>query len=86
LQPALRQQKGEPLQSDRIFSALPIFDKVFSYLKFRSCREERCKMGYQLELIDVSKLFGDVRAVDNVSLRIQHGEFQDHYVEYDRRF
>jgi hypothetical protein len=32
-------------------------------------------MGYQLELIDVSKLFGDVRAVDNVSLRIQHGEF-----------
>jgi hypothetical protein len=25
-------------------------------------------MGYQLELIDVSKLFGDVRAVDNVSL------------------
>jgi spermidine/putrescine ABC transporter ATP-binding subunit len=32
-------------------------------------------MGYQLELINVSKLFGDVRAVDNVSLRIQHGEF-----------
>jgi len=32
-------------------------------------------MGYQLELINVSKLFGDVRAVDNVSLSIQHGEF-----------
>jgi ABC-type Fe3+/spermidine/putrescine transport system ATPase subunit len=32
-------------------------------------------MGPQLELINVSKLFGDVRAVDNVSLSIQHGEF-----------
>jgi spermidine/putrescine ABC transporter ATP-binding subunit len=32
-------------------------------------------MGYQLELINVSKLFGDVRAVDNISLSIQHGEF-----------
>jgi spermidine/putrescine ABC transporter ATP-binding subunit len=32
-------------------------------------------MGYQLELINISKLFGDVRAVDNVSLSIQHGEF-----------
>jgi spermidine/putrescine ABC transporter ATP-binding subunit len=32
-------------------------------------------MGHQLELINVSKLFGDVRAVDNVSLGIQHGEF-----------
>ena len=32
-------------------------------------------MGYQLELIHVSKLFGDVRAVDDVSLSIQHGEF-----------
>jgi len=32
-------------------------------------------MGYQLELINVSKLFGDVRAVDDVSLSIQHGEF-----------
>ena len=32
-------------------------------------------MGHQLELINVSKLFGDVRAVDNVSLSIQHGEF-----------
>jgi spermidine/putrescine ABC transporter ATP-binding subunit len=32
-------------------------------------------MGYQLELINVSKLFGDVRAVDNVSLSIEHGEF-----------
>ena len=32
-------------------------------------------MEYQLELINVSKLFGDVKAVDNVSLRIQHGEF-----------
>ena len=32
-------------------------------------------MGYQLELSNVSKLFGDVRAVDNVSLSIQHGEF-----------
>ena len=32
-------------------------------------------MGYQLELIHVSKLFGDVRAVDNISLSIQHGEF-----------
>ena len=32
-------------------------------------------MGYQLELINVSKLFGNVRAVDNVSLSIQHGEF-----------
>jgi spermidine/putrescine ABC transporter ATP-binding subunit len=32
-------------------------------------------MGYQLELINVSKLFGDVKAVDNVSLSIQQGEF-----------
>ncbi len=32
-------------------------------------------MAYQLELINVSKLFGDVRAVDDVSLSIQHGEF-----------
>jgi spermidine/putrescine ABC transporter ATP-binding subunit len=32
-------------------------------------------MGYQLELINIFKLFGDVRAVDNVSLSIQHGEF-----------
>lgn len=32
-------------------------------------------MGYQLELISVSKLFGDVRAVDDVSLSIEHGEF-----------
>jgi putative spermidine/putrescine transport system ATP-binding protein len=32
-------------------------------------------MEYQLELINVSKLFGDVRAVDNVSLSIQQGEF-----------
>jgi spermidine/putrescine ABC transporter ATP-binding subunit len=32
-------------------------------------------MSYQLELINVSKLFGDVRAVDNVSLSIQQGEF-----------
>ena len=32
-------------------------------------------MGYQLELIHVSKLFGDVKAVDNVSLSIEHGEF-----------
>ncbi|MDX1707427.1 MAG: ABC transporter ATP-binding protein [Desulfobacterales bacterium] len=32
-------------------------------------------MTYQLELINVSKLFGDVRAVDDVSLSIQHGEF-----------
>ncbi len=32
-------------------------------------------MGHQLELINVSKLFGEVRAVDNVSLSIQHGEF-----------
>ncbi len=32
-------------------------------------------MGHQLELIQVSKLFGDVRAVDDVSLSIQHGEF-----------
>ena len=32
-------------------------------------------MGYQLELINVSKLFGEVRAVDNVSLSIQQGEF-----------
>jgi spermidine/putrescine ABC transporter ATP-binding subunit len=32
-------------------------------------------VGHQLELINVSKLFGDVRAVDNVSLSIQHGEF-----------
>ncbi|MDJ0984812.1 MAG: ABC transporter ATP-binding protein [Desulfobacterales bacterium] len=32
-------------------------------------------MGSQLELINVSKLFGDVRAVDDVSLSIQHGEF-----------
>jgi ABC-type sugar transport system ATPase subunit len=59
-------------------------------------------MGHQLELINVSKLFGDVRAVDNVSLGIQHGEFltllgpsdvagsewirQDHHAEYDCRF
>ncbi len=32
-------------------------------------------MGSQLELINVSKLFGEVRAVDNVSLSIEHGEF-----------
>ena len=32
-------------------------------------------MGYQLELIKVSKLFGDVRAVDEVSLNIEYGEF-----------
>jgi len=32
-------------------------------------------MGYQLELINVSKLFGDVKAVDTVSLGIEHGEF-----------
>lgn len=32
-------------------------------------------MGYQLELINVSKLFGDVRAVDTVSLGIEQGEF-----------
>jgi spermidine/putrescine ABC transporter ATP-binding subunit len=32
-------------------------------------------MGHQLELIQVSKLFGDVRAVDNVSLSIERGEF-----------
>jgi spermidine/putrescine ABC transporter ATP-binding subunit len=32
-------------------------------------------MGSQLELINVSKFFGDVKAVDNVSLSIQHGEF-----------
>ena len=32
-------------------------------------------MGSQLELINVSKLFGEVRAVDDVSLSIEHGEF-----------
>ena len=32
-------------------------------------------MGYQLELSNVSKLFGDVKAVDKVSLSIEHGEF-----------
>jgi spermidine/putrescine ABC transporter ATP-binding subunit len=32
-------------------------------------------MGYQLELINVSKLFGDVKAVDTVSLGIAQGEF-----------
>ncbi len=32
-------------------------------------------MGYQLELTKVSKLFGDVKAVDHISLRIEHGEF-----------
>ena len=32
-------------------------------------------MGSQLELINVFKLFGDVRAVDNVSLSIEYGEF-----------
>ena len=32
-------------------------------------------MGYQLELVNVSKLFGDVKAVDTVSLGIEHGEF-----------
>jgi spermidine/putrescine ABC transporter ATP-binding subunit len=44
---------------------------------FNSCRllEERGTMGYQLELINVSKLFGEVRAVDNVSLSIEQGEF-----------
>ena len=32
-------------------------------------------MGYQLELHNVIKLFGNVKAVDNVSLDIEHGEF-----------
>jgi spermidine/putrescine ABC transporter ATP-binding subunit len=32
-------------------------------------------MGFQLELHKISKLFGDVRAVDDVSLSINHGEF-----------
>lgn len=32
-------------------------------------------MNYQLELLNVSKLFGDVKAVDNLSLSIQPGEF-----------
>jgi len=32
-------------------------------------------MEYQLELLNVSKLFGDVKAVDNISLSIQKGEF-----------
>jgi len=32
-------------------------------------------MEYQLELLNVSKLFGDVKAVDNISLSIQQGEF-----------
>ena len=32
-------------------------------------------MAYQLELRDVAKLFGSVRAVDSVSLEIPHGEF-----------
>ena len=32
-------------------------------------------MRYQLQLINVSKLFGDVKAVDKISLNIQHGEF-----------
>jgi len=32
-------------------------------------------MGFQLELQNVYKLFGDVRAVDNVSLGIKQGEF-----------
>jgi putative spermidine/putrescine transport system ATP-binding protein len=32
-------------------------------------------MGHQLELSNVSKLFGDVKAVDNISLNIEQGEF-----------
>ncbi|MEJ2100217.1 MAG: ABC transporter ATP-binding protein [Desulfobacterales bacterium] len=32
-------------------------------------------MGHQLELSNVSKLFGDVKAVDNISLNIEKGEF-----------
>jgi len=32
-------------------------------------------MGYQLELSNVCKLFGDVKAVDNISLTIEQGEF-----------
>ncbi|MGD8258506.1 MAG: ATP-binding cassette domain-containing protein, partial [Desulfobacterales bacterium] len=32
-------------------------------------------MSYQLELHNVFKLFGDVKAVDDVTLSIEHGEF-----------
>ena len=32
-------------------------------------------MSYQLELQNVFKLFGSVKAVDDVSLSIEHGEF-----------
>ena len=32
-------------------------------------------MSYQLELQNVFKLFGSIKAVDDVSLNIEHGEF-----------
>lgn len=43
----------------------------------RYCRftEERRQMSYQLELQNVFKLFGSIKAVDDVSLNIEHGEF-----------
>ena len=37
--------------------------------------EGKIRMNYQLELHNVFKLFGSVKAVDDVSLDIEHGEF-----------
>ena len=39
------------------------------------CSKGKQQMSYQLELHNVFKLFGNVKAVDDVSLSIEHGEF-----------